>query len=78
MTEQELRNQILEIIHRVAPEADLAALDPAQNLREALDVDSFDFLNIVIAINDKFQVNIPESDYRQVSTLAGMLEYLSR
>jgi acyl carrier protein len=77
MTEQDLRRHILDIIHRVAPEADLSALGPEQDLRETLDIDSFDFLTIVIAINDKLQVNIPESDYRQVSTLAGIMQYLS-
>jgi acyl carrier protein len=78
MTENEVRERIFEILHRTAPEADLDRLDPNENLREALDIDSFDFLNVLIALNEKFGVNIPESDYRQVSTLKGMAAYLNK
>jgi acyl carrier protein len=77
MTENEVRKQIFEILHRIAPEANLDTLDPNQNLREALDIDSFDFLNVVIGLNEKFGVNIPEAQYRRVSTLKGMMEYLN-
>ena len=78
MTDNELRESIFQILHRIAPEANLDQLDPNQNLREALDIDSFDFLNIVVGINEKFGVNIPEADYRRVSTIKGMIEYLTR
>jgi acyl carrier protein len=77
MNQSEVRDHIFEILHGVAPEADLNRLDPAQSLRESLDIDSFDFLNVLIALHEKFGVEIPESDYRQVSTLAGMMDYLS-
>jgi len=49
MTENEVREHIFKILHRIAPEADLDQLDPNQNLREALDMDSFDFLNVLVA-----------------------------
>jgi acyl carrier protein len=76
MTEKNIRDQILEILHRIAPEADLDHLDPDENLRETLDIDSFDFLNVLVALNEKLGVNIPEADYRQVATLKGMTDYL--
>jgi acyl carrier protein len=76
MTENEIRDHIFEILHRTAPEADLVRLDRNENLREALDIDSFDFLNVLVALNEKLGVNIPEADYRQVATLKGMIEYL--
>jgi len=78
MNELEIRELIFQIIHRIAPEADLNGLDPNENLREALDIDSFDFLNVIIGLNEKFGVNIPEADYRQVSTLKGLMEYLNK
>lgn len=78
MTENEVRERIFEILHRIAPEADLNRLDPNENIREALDIDSFDFLNVLVAVNEKFGVNIPESDYRQVATLAGIVAYLNK
>jgi acyl carrier protein len=78
MNQDEIRQHILNILHRIAPEADLDHLDANENLRESLDIDSFDFLNVVIGLNEQFGVNIPDADYRQVSTLKGMMEYLSR
>jgi len=76
MTENEVRERVFQVLHRIAPEADLNQLGPDQNLRETLDIDSFDFLNVVVALNEKFGVEIPETDYRRVSTLKGMVEYL--
>ena len=76
--EADVRAGIFEIIHRVAPEANLDKVGPDENLREALDIDSFDFLKVVVALHDAFGVNIPESDYSQIATLKGMSEYLVR
>jgi len=78
MTETEIRQQVFEILHRIAPEANLEIVDSNENLREALDIDSFDFLHVVIGLNEKFGVNIPEADYRLVSTLKGMMEYINK
>ena len=78
MTENEIHDRIFEIVHRIAPEADLDRLDPNENLREALDIDSFDFLNVLVGLNEKLGVDIPEADYRQVSTLKGMVEYINK
>jgi acyl carrier protein len=78
MNANEVRSGILEILHRTAPEANIDQLDANQNLREALDIDSFDFLNVLVALNEKFGVSIPEADYRKVSTLTGMMDYLTR
>ena len=78
MTEKEIRDHILEILHRVAPEADLQRLDPEENLREALDIDSFDFLNVLASLSETLGVNIPESDYRQVLTLKAMVAYANK
>jgi acyl carrier protein len=78
MNENTLRARILEILHRVAPEAGLDEIGPNENLREALDIDSFDFLKIVVGIHEAFGVDVPESDYRRIATLKGMTEYLAQ
>jgi acyl carrier protein len=78
MKEDDIRRQILQILHRFAPEADLDRLEATESLREALDIDSFDFLNLIIAVHERFGVNIPESDYRQVSTLKEMVNYVAK
>jgi acyl carrier protein len=78
MKEDEIRSRVFEILHRIAPESDLDHIAADENLREALDIDSFDFLNVIIALHDKFGIDIPESDYPRVATLKGMIEYLVR
>jgi acyl carrier protein len=60
----------------MAPEADLSTLDPHANVRETLDIDSFDFLNFLIGLNDALGVEIPEADYGQLATLADIVAYL--
>lgn len=71
------REAILAIIESVAPDADLAGLDPREDLRDALDLDSMDFLNVVIGIHERLGVEIPERDYRDVRTLDGLIEYVN-
>lgn len=77
MTESEIREAIFKILHKIAPEANLHTLDPNQNLRETLDIDSFDYLQFMIGLHETLAVDIPESDYPQLATLAGILRYLS-
>jgi acyl carrier protein len=78
MTGVEIRKGVLELIHRIAPEQDLSEIKPDENLREALDIDSFDFLSLLVAIDQKLGVTVPESDYSKVSTLNDMVNYLEK
>ncbi len=61
----------------IAPEADLDALNPTLNLREALDIDSFDFLNFLIGLDSELGVAIPEADYGQLISLNDLIAYLA-
>ena len=67
---------IFRLLGRIAPEADFETLDPNEDLREALDIDSFDFLNFLIGLNEAFGVEIPESDYGKLVTLTDIVDYL--
>jgi acyl carrier protein len=77
MTEAQIKEVILKVLGRIAPEVDLDTLDPDANVREALDIDSFDHLNLLIGLNEALGVDIPEADYGQLTTLAAILSYLS-
>jgi acyl carrier protein len=77
MTADELRKTVLDTLGDIAPEADLDALAPGRNLRAELDIDSMDFLNFVIALNEKLGVEIPEADYPQLITLNSAIGYLA-
>lgn len=78
MTRDEAKTLIAEIFGRFAPEVDFAAIDPAADLREQLDIDSLDFLNALVAIHERTGVDVPESDYAQVATLDAAAAYLAR
>lgn len=78
MNETQLTPIVLGALRRIAPEADPKRIDPKENLRDQLDVDSMDFLNFLIALHDALGVDIPESDYPRLSTLQAILEYLER
>lgn len=75
MTPVEVRAAILDVLGRIAPELDAAALDPDAPLREQVDLDSFDFLNVLIALNERLHVEVPERDYAAVQTLNAMVRY---
>ena len=77
MNEAEIKEAIFAVIRKIAPESDPASLRPDQNIREALDIDSFDFLRFLIGLNEKTGVEIPEADYGRLATLDGMTRYLT-
>jgi acyl carrier protein len=76
MTVEELRAIILEEIGNIAPEADLARLREEEDLREALDLDSMDIFNLVVALSQRLKVEIPDADAGQLVTLKGAIDYL--
>lgn len=73
---EELKTTIFDILADIAPEADLGSLDPAVDMREALDIDSFDFLNFLIGLDDELGLEIPEADYGKLVSLNDLLDYL--
>jgi acyl carrier protein len=77
MTETEIRQAIFDSLRQIAPEADPQTIRPDENLREALDIDSFDFLNLLIGLHERLGVQIPEGDYSQLTTLSALVQYLS-
>jgi acyl carrier protein len=77
MNEAELKDAIFAGLRKIAPESEPASLRPDQNIREALDIDSFDFLNFLIGLHGKTGVDIPEADYGRLATLDGMIRYLT-
>jgi acyl carrier protein len=72
----DLRKTVLRTLGEIAPEADLASLDPAKPFRDQLDLDSMDFLNFVIALHERLRVEVPEEDYPKLATLNGCVAYL--
>ena len=78
MNESTIRQLVAEVLAGIAPEADLAGIGDGEDLREALDLDSMDFLNFVIGLSGKTGVKIPEADTPKLHTMKGLLAYLAR
>lgn len=77
MNDIDIRKVVQEEISNIAPEVDLATIDPASDLREAIDIDSMDFLNFITAIHHRLGVEIPELDYPKLVTLDGAVAYVA-
>jgi acyl carrier protein len=76
-TEQELRALVIDVLTEVAPDVDAESIDPDADFLEELDIDSMDFLNIIVAINERTGIEIPERDYPKLSTLNDAISYLA-
>ena len=77
LSRAQIKSALFSILGSIAPEADLSELDPEANLQERLDIDSFDFLNVLIALDEELGVEIPESDYGQLVSLNDIVDYLA-
>lgn len=77
MNRAELERAVAEVLGGIAPEADLAGVQPGEDLREALDLDSMDFLNLVIGLHERLGIDIPEADYPKLFSKDGLLAYLA-
>lgn len=75
MTKEQIKTAIIEQILEIAPDIDEADIIPDKNIQRSLEIDSFDFLKILTALNEVLRVEVPESDYAKVDTLEHMMEY---
>lgn len=76
-TQTQIKQTILNILSKIAPEADLGNLQADEDIRAKFDIDSYDFLNLMIGINEAFGVEIPEADYGKLVTLTDIIRYIS-
>lgn len=75
MNKNELKNIIIEEILNIAPDVDEDEITMKDNIQTSLEIDSYDFLNILVALNERVGVSVPEADYEKVTTLSNMIEY---
>jgi acyl carrier protein len=76
MNLQEIKNVVLEIIMEIDEDANIDDLKPDQALRDQLDLDSMDFLDIVMELRKRYKIQIPEADYPQLASLESCVNYL--
>jgi acyl carrier protein len=76
MTKEQIRSSVLEIIGQIIPDEDLRNLKGDIPIREQVELDSMDFLDIVMELRKRYGIEVPESDYGQLATLNGTVAYL--
>lgn len=70
------RDTILAIISDVAPDAEVDDVQDDADIRDELDIDSMDFLDVLVGVHERLGVEVPEADYGQVQTLASLVAYV--
>jgi acyl carrier protein len=76
VNETEIKTRVIAIIKSIAPEVDEGELRADRSLRDQIDLDSMDWLNVLVAVNEKLHVDIPEADYGKLVTLDNLVAYL--
>lgn len=76
MTKDECKKLVIDIIADIAPDEDLSDIKPEVRLREQLQLDSMDFLDIVMELRKRHGIEVPESDYMQLASLESCADYL--
>jgi len=76
MNAAEIREEVLDILRDIAPDEDLSQLDDEKRFREQLELDSMDFLDIVMELRKRHRIQIPEDDYVQLASMASTVAFL--
>lgn len=77
MAPEEIKDAIKDILSDIAPDEDLSSLDDSVAFREQLELDSMDFLDIVMELRKRYRVQVPEEDYKNLESMQSTVEYLT-
>jgi len=78
MNDTEIESRVLELLLAIAPDVDRAKLVRAVPFRQQFDFDSMDTLNFAISLSESFGIEVPETEYRELASLAKTVDYVSR
>jgi acyl carrier protein len=76
MTAEEIKAALLLRLKTIAPDTDPAQLQPDDDVRQSLGIDSFDYLQFIVALDEQFGIQTPEEDYGKIRTLKELTEYV--
>ena len=77
MTEEQVKQIVIDIINEIAPDEDTSNLKSEVNLRDQMDLDSMDFLDIVMELRKQYGIEVPEEDYPRLASLDSCADYLT-
>ena len=76
MTEEEIKQTIFRLLKKIAPDTEPEQLKPDDDIRHTLEIDSFDALQFVVALDEHFNIETPEADYGKIATLKNLVGYI--
>jgi acyl carrier protein len=76
MTREEIREEVVNILQDIAPDEDLSELNDQSTFRDQLEMDSMDFLDIVMELRKRYRIQIPEEDYPALASMESTVNYL--
>ena len=76
MTEEEIKQTIFRVLKKIAPDTEPEKLKPGDDIRHTLEIDSFDALQLVVALDEQFGIETPEADYGKIATLKDLVGYI--
>ncbi len=76
MTPEEIKQKLLQQLKGIAPDTEPEQLQPDDNIRQTLGIDSFDYLQFIVALDEQFGIQTPEEDYGKIQTLRELTEYV--
>ena len=77
LTNEEVRTKVLDIIADIALDDDVTGINDEVALREQLDLDSMDFLDIVMELKKRHKIEVPQEDYTKLASMKSCVEYLA-
>lgn len=77
MTEDQVKQIVIDIINEIAPDEDTSGLKGEISLRDQMDLDSMDFLDIVMELRKQHGIEVPETDYPELASLDSCATYLT-
>jgi acyl carrier protein len=71
-----IKDEILNILKAIAPDEDLTGLKDEVSFRDQIELDSMDFLDIVMELRKRHRIQIPEDDYLHLDSMQSTVAYL--
>lgn len=76
MNKDEIKKLVYQLLKQIAPDTEPSTLQADENIREVLDIDSFDSLQFLVSLNQKLGIEIPEEDYGKITTMKTLVNYI--
>ena len=76
MTAEEIKQALLQKLKSIAPDTEPQNLQPDENIRQSLGIDSFDYLQFIVALDEQFGIETPEEDYGKIQTMQELMAYI--